>query len=226
MLEVILDTETTGLSADDGDRVIEIGCLKFENHVLKDTYHTYINPERAISSGATAVHNLTEKKLKGEPVFAEIADDFLRFIEGASLVIHNAPFDLSMLNAELVRLSRPTLTNPVIDTLVLARRKFPGAPASLDALCDRFGISRQSREEGHGALVDVHLLHHVYIQLIGGAQNHLNLSVDEPQVADTLPTRRERPIRLIQPNEKEQAAHRALLDTMDDPLWDRLKKPA
>ena len=170
MREIILDTETTGLSPAGGDRVVEIACVELLNCVpTGNNFHRYINPERSMPEEAFAVHGLSEEFLKNQPVFAEIAADFLAFIGESRLVIHNADFDMNFLNHELGLLGKKPLSVPVEDTLKLARRRFPGAPASLDALCRRFEIDL-SRRDKHGALVDCELLAAVYLELTGGRQ--------------------------------------------------------
>ena len=181
MRELILDTETTGLDPLNGDRLVEIGCVEVLNHISTGkTYHQYINPERDMPAGAFAVHGLSEEFLSGYPVFAEAVDAFLDFIGSDPLVIHNAKFDMGFLNAELRRLNRPTLPmSQSVDTVSIARRRFPGAPASLDALCRRFGINNSSRTK-HGALLDAELLAEVYLELRGGRQPGLSLAPQKP----------------------------------------------
>ncbi len=171
MREIVLDTETTGLDPKNGDRIVEIGCLELVNRLpTGNTYHVYINPERDMPREAEAVHGLSEKFLADKPLFAEIADEFAAFVKGAALIIHNAAFDMKFLNAELARLGRDDLRdNEIIDTLSMARKKFPGAPASLDALCRRFGVDNSNRDL-HGALIDSELLAGVYLELSGGRQ--------------------------------------------------------
>lgn len=176
MREIVLDTETTGLEPADGHRVVEIGCIELVNHIPSGrVWHAYFNPERAMPREAFNVHGLSDEFLRGQPLFAERADEFLAFIDEARLVIHNAAFDTGFLNAEFVRLARPALApGRVVDTLALARRKHPGAPNSLDALCKRYGIDNSARVR-HGALLDAELLAEVYLELIGGRQAHLGL---------------------------------------------------
>ena len=171
MREIVLDTETTGLDPKSGDRIVEIGCLELVNRLPTGaTYHVYINPERDMPKEAEAVHGLSAEFLADKPLFADVADDFLAFVKGAALIIHNAAFDMKFLNAELARLGRDDLNgHEVIDTLAMARQKFPGAPASLDALCRRFGVDNSNRDL-HGALIDSELLAGVYLELSGGRQ--------------------------------------------------------
>jgi DNA polymerase III subunit epsilon len=182
MREIILDTETTGLDPTKGDRIVEIGAVELFNHLpTGDVFHRYINPERDVPAEAAAVHGLTTAFLRGHPLFATIADDFLAFIGDAPLVIHNADFDVAFINAEFSRLSLANL-NPgrITDTLRLARRRFPMGPNSLDALCKRFGIDNSKRTK-HGALLDSELLADVYLELLGGRQTALSLAGNTPQ---------------------------------------------
>jgi DNA polymerase-3 subunit epsilon len=176
MREIVMDTETTGLDPRNGDRIVEIGGVELINHIpTGQSFHVYINPERAMPRAAFDVHGLSDDFLKDKPVFATIAADFLAFIADARLVIHNAAFDIGFLNAELARLSQPAITwDHVIDTLALAKRRHPAGPNSLDALCSRYGIDN-SRRVNHGALLDSELLAEVYIELIGGKQAALGL---------------------------------------------------
>ncbi|MCP5267035.1 MAG: DNA polymerase III subunit epsilon [Burkholderiaceae bacterium] len=171
MRQVVLDTETTGLSAEDGHRIIEIGCVEVLNRrITGRSLHVYINPERDIDQGALAVHGLTRERLESEPLFADVADRFLGFVDGAQVLIHNAPFDVGFLNAELRRLGRgrfESLCDEILDTLTLARELHPGKRNSLDALCDRYGISNAHRKL-HGALLDAELLADVYLAMTRG----------------------------------------------------------
>jgi DNA polymerase-3 subunit epsilon len=178
MREIVLDTETTGVEAANGDRVVEIGCVELVNHCPTGrSFHVYINPERAMSEGAFRVHGLSDAFLSDKPVFAAVADDFLAFAADARLVIHNAAFDIGFLNMELKRVGQgPLEQGRVVDTLALARRKHPGASNSLDALCARYGIDN-SRRTRHGALLDAEILAEVYIELIGGKQASLGLGM-------------------------------------------------
>lgn len=172
MREIVLDTETTGFEPGEGDRIVEIGAVELFNHMPTGrTWHQYINPERSMPQSAFEVHGLGDEFLRDKPVFARIAQDFLDFIgEDARLVIHNAAFDMKFLNAELGWAGLPLLAlDRAIDTLAIARRRFPGSPASLDALCRRFGIDNSNRTL-HGALLDSEILAEVYLQLVGGRQ--------------------------------------------------------
>ncbi|MBX2854405.1 MAG: DNA polymerase III subunit epsilon [Rhodobacteraceae bacterium] len=171
MREISLDTETTGLDPSSGDRIVEIGCVEMINHVATDqSFHVYLDPKRPMSPEATEITGLTDEFLAGKPLFESIAQAFADFIGDDLLVIHNAPFDVKFINAEFRRVGLPPLDrNRVMDTLPMARKKFPGAQANLDALCRRFGIDNSVREK-HGALLDAELLAEVYLELIGGRQ--------------------------------------------------------
>ncbi|MEL7259379.1 MAG: DNA polymerase III subunit epsilon, partial [Pseudomonadota bacterium] len=171
MREIVLDTETTGFEPEQGDRIVEIGGVELFNHVpTGKTFHKYINPERSMPNEAFEVHGLGDDFLRDKPLFSEVAQDFLDFVGDAKLVIHNAAFDMKFLNAELGWLQLPQLPwDQAIDTLAIARKKFPGSPASLDALCRRFGIDNSDRTL-HGALLDSEILAEVYLELIGGRQ--------------------------------------------------------
>lgn len=177
--EVVLDTETTGLDPYQGDRLVEIGCLELFNHLPTGrVFHTYLNPDREVPKEAFEVHGLSYDFLKEHPFFGDIASSFLEFIEDSPLIIHNAKFDLKFLNAELKILSVEDIPfHRAIDTLFIARQKFPGSPASLDALCKRFGVDNKARNK-HGALLDAELLAQVYLELIGGKQPSLSLETD------------------------------------------------
>lgn len=181
MREIVLDTETTGLNPNKGDRVVEIGCVELLHHMpTGKSYHVYLNPERDMPEEAFNVHGLSEEFLSDKSLFRDVAEEFLAFIEGATLIIHNAPFDLGFLNRELRAINRPPIdVANVIDSLLMARKKFAGASSSLDALCRRFHIDNSNRTK-HGALLDSELLAEVYLELIGGAQSNLSL-VSTPQ---------------------------------------------
>jgi DNA polymerase-3 subunit epsilon len=194
--EIVLDTETTGIDAAKGDRVIEIGCVELINHVPSGrSYHTYLNPERAVSEGAFNVHGLSDQFLADKPKFAQVAAEFSAFIADARLIIHNAAFDVGFLNAEFARLGlAPLAGENVLDTLSMARKKHPGASNSLDALCQRYGIDN-SRRTRHGALLDAEILAEVYIELIGGKQARLGLIDAGPAATGGARARIERPER-------------------------------
>jgi DNA polymerase-3 subunit epsilon len=178
MREIVIDTETTGLDPDAGDRIIEIGAVELVNHVPTGrTFHRYVNPQRDVPQEAFAVHGLSNAFLADKPLFADIAGELAEFLGDARLVIHNAAFDMKFINAELGWTGRPPLPwSRAVDTLELVRRRFPGAPGSLDALCRRFGIDNSGRLK-HGALLDSELLAEVYLELIGGRQPGLTLTV-------------------------------------------------
>jgi DNA polymerase-3 subunit epsilon len=179
MREIVLDTETTGLSPDNGDRIVEIGCVELINHVpTNNTYQVYLNPEKDMDPGAEKVHGLTNEFLLDKPKFIEIADSFLDFIGDSNLIAHNADFDINFLNSELVRAKKDKINNyRVVDTLKIARSKFPGARNSLDALCKRFFVDNSNRSL-HGALLDSELLAEVYLELVGGKEPDLELSTN------------------------------------------------
>ncbi len=222
MREVVLDTETTGLDARGGDRIVEIACVELLNHLPTGRhFQSYVNPERDISTGAYDVHGLSGDFLAGQPRFADIVDGFLAFLGEAPLVIHNAEFDLGFVNAELARLERPALASArALDTLAMARRKFPGAQASLDALCRRFAIDNAARAR-HGALLDAELLAEVYLELIGGRQAGFDL-VGLAPARDTAAPDVQGPPRLSRvhlPTDAELAAHAALVAKLTKPLW-------
>lgn len=228
MREIVLDTETTGLDPKSGHRIVEIGCVELINHVpTGEVYHQYINPERDMPAEAERVHGLSETFLKDHPVFADISDKFVEFIGDATLVIHNAAFDMGFINAELDRVGVEAISMyRAIDTVSMARKKFPGAQASLDALCRRFGIDLSGREL-HGALLDAQLLADVYLELLGGRQHGMDLAADaEVPVAgeNTAPsqdndsTGRRAPRPHTIPAD-EEARHAAFLEKLKDPIW-------
>jgi len=225
MREIVLDTETTGLSPARGDRVVEIGCVELLHHLpTGKTYHVYLNPQRDMPEEAFNIHGLSGKFLSDKPLFRDIAEEFIEFIADATLVIHNASFDIGFLNWELKAIDRPLIDNAqVLDTLALARKKFAGASSSLDALCRRFHIDNSNRVK-HGALLDSELLAEVYLELIGGAQPHLTLISDEVSQNQTAHSSHEYGAR---PNplksrltEAEVKAHNTfLLELGEDIIW-------
>jgi DNA polymerase-3 subunit epsilon len=226
--EVILDTETTGLDPLQGHRIVEVGAIELVNHVpTGEFFHRHINPMREVSKEAEAVHGLTTAFLGDKPPFADVVSDFLSFIGESRLVIHNAPFDLGFLNAELFRCGASVLTEDrVVDTLRLARQRHPMGPNSLDALCRRYGVDN-SRRRFHGALLDAELLADVYLELIGGRQVSLELSSSSPgrkagELAPKAATK-VRPRKLAaRLSEDERAAHAAMIAEMGgNPLWSR-----
>lgn len=225
MREIVLDTETTGLDPAQGHRVVEIGALELINHIPSGkSYHVYIDPERDMPSDAEAVHGLTTVFLKGKPRFAQIAAGFLTFIGEATLVIHNAAFDLGFLNAEFALIKQPALPpERIIDTLQIARQKHPMGPNSLDALCKRYGVDNSKRDK-HGALLDSELLAEVYLELIGGTQAAFSL----PTSASLRRLAGQRPIKLAarpralgsRLTNEEQQAHSALIAELGpSALW-------
>ena len=235
MREIVLDTETTGISPAEGHRIIEIGALELVNHTpTGKQLHLYINPEREIEAGAFAVHGISGEFLQDKPVFADIADEFLAFVGDDKMVIHNASFDVGFLNAELARLEKPIFPmNQAIDTLTMARKKFPGAQANLNALCRRFAIDNGHRDL-HGAMIDADLLAEVYIELIGGRQPDLSLdpvalaansnnNSDETVEAGGFVIHRDEaiPARPHEATTEEKAAHDAFLTVIDNPIWNR-----
>ena len=181
MIEIVLDTETTGISVKDGHRIVEIGCIELDNLVpTKNKFHCYLNPERKVSEKALEIHGYTDEFLSNKKKFKEICDNFLEFINGKRLIIHNAEFDLAHINNELSLLGKKQIKNEIVDTLFLAREKFPGSPVNLDALCKRYRIDN-SRRVQHTALIDCDLLAKVYINLIDQKEPTLNLQVNEKE---------------------------------------------
>lgn len=231
MREIVLDTETTGLDPNEGHRVVEIGAVELMNHLPTGrVFHEYINPERDMPAEAERIHGISSAFLEDKPVFAGIADAFLLFLEEdgqgdvapGTLVIHNAAFDMKFLNSELARLGLTAIGDDrVIDSLSLARQRFPGAPASLDALCRRFDVDSSARTK-HGALLDSELLAEVYLGLIGGRQPGLDLTVTaSDQEVAVEKTRDPRPARPYEASEAELAAHVEFLVSVKEPLWHR-----
>lgn len=222
--EVVFDTETTGLDAANGDRLIELGCIEIVNRIPTGReFHRYLNPERDIHPEAAAVHGLTLDFLKDKPLFRDVADEFLDFIGDAPLVAHNGTFDLGFVNAELERLPRPLITaDRIVDTLQLARRRHPAGPNSLDALCKRYGIDLSQRTK-HGALLDSMLLAGVYVELLGERQATLGFNGH----ASGAPARRRRVDAAQRPvplppriTEAEQIAHQEFVKTLGaNPIW-------
>lgn len=223
MREIVLDTETTGLDPNAGHRLVEIGCVEVFNYVATGkTFHVYLNPEREMPAEAQNIHGLSNAFLADKPLFPSIAADFVEFIANSPLVIHNAGFDMKFLNAELGRHGFQTIPmERTIDTVTMARRKFPGAAASLDALCRRFSIDNSSRDY-HGALLDAQLLAEVYLELRGGRQP--DLVVNEGPRIDTgnvevVANRAYRAPRTHAPTEEEIAAHATFVATIKNALW-------
>jgi DNA polymerase-3 subunit epsilon len=229
MREIVLDTETTGFDPETGDRIVEIGGVELHNHVPTGrVYHQYINPQRSMPQGAFEVHGLGDEFLADKPLFSNIAHEFLDFVGDAHLVIHNAAFDMKFLNAELTWLKMPLIPwERAIDTLAIARKKFPGSPASLDALCRRFGVDNSSREK-HGALLDSEILAEVYLELIGGRQPDFMLSATNTRSGKTGQSGsnapRQRPQKLPpRITEAEAKAHAAFVTALgEESLWRKL----
>ena len=222
MREIVLDTETTGLDPKMGHRLVEIGAVELINHTPTGVnYQTYINPERDVDPGAQEIHGLTNGFLKQQPLFEDVCSEIMNFLSDSTLIIHNAPFDLAFINMELSRLGvAPISSERVIDTLVLARKKFPGAQANLDALCRRFAIENRHREL-HGALVDAALLADVYIELIGGKEPTLGFSAKKSKtVAEDIARVYQNP-RSFPVSEEELELHRAFVETLKNPIWDK-----
>jgi DNA polymerase III subunit epsilon len=219
--EIVLDTETTGLDPLAGHRIIEIGAIELVNHVPTGrTFHKYVNPDMAVEAEAIAVHGITNEHLADKPRFDEIIEELIDFLGEARLVIHNADFDVGFLNAEFARLGFPTLPpTRATCTVKLARRKYPGSPASLDALCRRFAIDNSARTL-HGALLDAQLLAECYLEMMGGRQPTLVLAAERAkQSQSTAVTLVARPPRPHAPSEDELAAHAELLTQLKEPIW-------
>lgn len=227
-IEIVLDTETTGMDPFDGHRLIEIGCVELHNHMPTGrTLQLYVNPERDIPSDATAVHGITEEFVADKPIFSQVYTDFIDFIgPNNKIIIHNAEFDMKFLNWELKNVGHPGLKwSRIIDTLSMARKKYPGSPANLDALCRRFEIDNTARTY-HGALLDSELLAEVYLELIGGRQHDMGMADNNVRRSGnnqqaTL-KKQSNPVREPRPhaaNAEELAAHKELLGQLDDALW-------
>ncbi|MDX1921529.1 MAG: DNA polymerase III subunit epsilon [Alphaproteobacteria bacterium] len=223
MRHVILDTETTGFDPLQGHRIVEIGCVEMVGHIATGkTFQCYLNPERDMPPEAQKVHGLTDAFLADKPLFSQVVEEFLDFISDDPLVIHNAPFDMAFLNAELTRIGFSALPKTrAIDTVILARKAFPGAPASLDALCKRFKVDASSRQL-HGALLDARLLADVFVELSGGKQTGLNMEfgaktkTEKAASKNTLRAVREFPL-----SDEERAAHDAAIATINGHIWNK-----
>ena len=223
MREIVLDTETTGLDPSAGHRVVELGCVELMNMVATgNTFHVYFNPEMTMPMGAQDIHGLSDEFLADKPSFAEKVEEFLEFVGDAQLVIHNAQFDIGFLNAELERVGKAKLINAYVDTVSVARRKFPGQRVSLDALCERFSIDNSNRVK-HGALLDSELLAEVYLELSGGRQRDLGLAPElAARAVAGLALAAGAVIRAARPHvpsAAELAAHAAFLKKLSEPLW-------
>jgi DNA polymerase-3 subunit epsilon len=232
MREIVFDTETTGLSPAGGDRMVEIGCVEMFNRCETGrTFHSYFNPGRPMPSEAEAVHGLSDRFLSDKPSFHERCEELLDFIADSPMVAHNAGFDFGFINHELGQCGRPHVCQSrMVDTLTIARQKFPGAKHSLDALCSRFGVDRSHRVK-HGALLDAQLLAQVYIELTGGRQIGLGLVAEASAAVSNAQTPAERPARNVREPRphaaapEEVARHRAFLAKIVNPLWDRFLAP-
>jgi DNA polymerase-3 subunit epsilon len=229
MKEIILDTETTGLSVQEGHRVIEIAACEMKDHILTGrTFHEYVNPERDIDISASNIHGLRIEDLEEKPKFSEICNDFINFIKDSRLVIHNAEFDIAFLNNEFETCgSKYRIKNNYLDTIKLARKKLPGSLVNLDALCRRYNINLDKREY-HGALVDTHLLAEVYIELIGGKQTSLELSTKSKinngnNLESLINSSNKKHIseRQFSPNREELKNHVDFIKDIKNPIWDK-----
>ncbi len=221
MREIVLDTETTGLDPKLGHRIVEIGAVELINHIPTDnTYHCYINPERDVDQGAFEVHGLSTQFLSQFETFGNVVDEFNAFIKGDPLIIHNAPFDIGFLNSELLAIGSNAIDeNRIIDTLPMARQKFPGAQVNLNALCRKYNIDNSHRNL-HGALVDADLLASVYLELIGGKQPGLQLATERKKQGITESVvQKGRVKRVFAVNATELEAHSRLLDSLANPIW-------
>ena len=223
--EIVFDTETTGFDPSEGHKLVEIGCVELIDHLpTGKTYHQYVNPERDVPPEAVNVHGLTENFLKDYPIFSQVVDEFLAFVGDSPLIAHNAEFDMNFVNYQLKHGGFKTLPNKVIDTLMIARQKFPGSPVSLDALCKRYNIDNSNRTY-HGALLDSELLADVYIELIGGRQHGLSLNDENAQASKNETTktnslkRQDRPHRHFPVDADEKAAHKEMTAQLNDALW-------
>lgn len=227
MREIVLDTETTGLDPYAGDRLIEIGCVELENHIATGrTYHQFINPERDVPEDVVKVHGITTEFLQDKPVFKDIAAEFLEFVGDAPLVIHNAVFDMKFINAELTWANFGTIPDTqAIDSLIIAKKLFPGSRVNLNELCRRFGIDNSKRTK-HGALLDAELLAEVYLELLGGREPGLILGT--AQKVSVLEAKAETEIKIQKPQRpprpeiilpEEAANHEAFLKTLKNPMW-------
>jgi len=211
MKEIILDTETTGLNVKDGHRIVEIGCIELENLVpTKKTFHCYLNPERKVSEKAFEVHGYSDEFLSKQKKFSEIVDNFLNFIEGKRLVIHNAEFDIGHLNNEMLILGKKKINNEIVDTLVLARNKFPGSSINLDSLCKRYRIDN-SRRTKHTALIDCDLLAKIYINLLDQKEPTLDFQSENKNLAEINDNNIQYYKKVIKPSEEEINLHKNFL---------------
>ena len=212
MKEIVLDTETTGISVKEGHRIVEIGCIELENLIpTKNKFHYYLNPERKVSEKAFEVHGYTDEFLSKQKKFNEIVGEFLEFIKNKRLIIHNAEFDLAHLNNELNLLGEKSLKNEIIDTLILARNKYPGSPGSLDALCKRYRIDN-SRRTKHTALIDCDLLAKVYVNLIDQKEPTLNLQNSDQELSKKINSNFDYFKKVVKPSDEEISNHKNYLN--------------
>ena len=211
MKEIVLDTETTGISVKDGHRIVEIGCIELDNLIpTNNKFHCYLNPEREVSEKALSIHGYTDEFLSNKKKFIEIVEEFLNFIKGKRLIIHNAEFDLSHINNELELIGKKKLENEIIDTLILAREKFPGSLVNLDALCKKYGVDN-SRRKNHTALLDCDLLAKVYINLIDQKEPTLNFQNSEISFANNNSKSMPYYKKIIYPSAEENTKHKEYL---------------
>ncbi len=221
MREIILDTETTGLDPKTGHRIIEIGMLEVKNKVLTGRkFHTYLNPERDVPLEAYKIHGISAEFLLDKPLFSDVVNEFLEFVEGGRLVIHNASFDMKFINHELSLLMKPSIDMSLVtDTLAMARRTFPGAKVNLNALCKRYKIDNSHRDF-HGALLDAELLYEVYVELIGGRQNTFSIQKKEEEQTEHIQKKKsELTTKVILPSLEELSKHEALLKKIPNHMW-------
>lgn len=232
MREIVLDTETTGMDPVDGDRMIEIGCVELLNQIPTGrTYHQYINPQRDVPEDAVAVHGITTEFLQDKPTFGEVVGEFMDFIKDAKLVIHNAAFDIKFINFEIELFGfKPIDIHTVEDTLLRARKMFPGSPANLDSLCRRFQIDNSNRTL-HGALLDAELLAEVYLELLGGRQHGLSLAAlnasdkkNDREDVELVKKRVYRAPRTFEVSNADRNAHEQFCAGLKDPIWEKIKK--
>jgi len=225
MREIVFDTETTGMDPAEGHKLVEIGGIELINHIpTGKTYHQYINPERDVPAEVVAVHGLDNERLKDEPTFGEVVGDFIEFIgDDAKLVAHNAEFDMRFVNYQIAEFGFPKIApKRVVDTLMIARKKFPGSPASLDALCRRFGIDNSERTL-HGALLDSELLAEVYLELLGGRQQGFDIDQKKTITKESSAVTNDRPVRearVFDIPKEEVEAHATMRTELKDNLWD------
>lgn len=220
--EVVLDTETTGLDYKQGDRIIEIGCIELINKIKTGNFfHSYINPKRKVGEAALNVHGISNEFLVDKPLFSDIAKDFAEFIKDSVLVIHNAKFDIGFINNEFFLAGMPKISmSGIVDTLLLARQKYPGSPANLDALCKRFNVNLDKRDK-HGALIDSELLAMVYVELVGGKQTKFNFQSTNSQISNKTANITNFPHRKFSLSKSEEMSRQDLLKDLPSPIWNK-----